>query len=97
MGAWGAEPFDNDDAAGWSAEFDGVDGLTGLQLLSDAPRAADISDYLESPAVATAVASAQVVGWLLVPDAMQETPYRESVVAWVRSSAPDIPGPCARR
>lgn len=88
MGVWGVEPFDNDDAADWAAEFDGADGSTGLHALRRALEVANTIDYLEAPDGAVAVAAAQVVAWLRHPDTIHDTPYNESVNDWLRSNAP---------
>jgi len=49
MGAWGVDPFDNDDAADWAAEFEGLNGRAGLQVLDAAFAGVDDSEYIEAP------------------------------------------------
>jgi len=86
MGAWGVEPFDNDDAADWAAEFDGVDAALGVEVLR---RALNVQDsYVESNDGSAAVAAAQVVAWLVEPLTMVESSYCEAAVSWVRRHAP---------
>jgi hypothetical protein len=36
MGTWAEGPFDNDDAADWSLEFEDTDEASGLRLIEDA-------------------------------------------------------------
>jgi hypothetical protein len=88
MGAWGADPFDNDDAADWSYAFDDVDEAAGLQLLADALDLGDADAYLEAPEGARAVAAALIVSWLVHPDAIPDSPYGASAAAWVRTTRP---------
>jgi len=88
VGAWGVEPFDNDDAADWSAEFEGAAEPAGLELLRSALAAVDSPGYLEAPDGAIGVAAAQVVAWLLQPDTAQESPYAAAVIGWLRTNTP---------
>lgn len=91
MGAWGEQPFENDDAGDWGYEFDGVDDATGRELLVDALNLGEASVYLESPDGAVAVAAAEVVSWMLDPQAIPTSPYGEAPATWVRAiaSTPD--------
>ena len=74
MGAWGAESFENDDAADWSSGLEGADSFEVVrQALSvtEAP-------YVEAPDGSMAVAAAEVVAAALgrpsasLPDAVRE-------------------------
>jgi hypothetical protein len=79
MGAWGAGPFDNDDALDWlaalSASRDFAAGREALDVASD--------DHLEAPEASMALAAAEVVAAALghptelLPD---------EVAAWVNSN-----------
>jgi hypothetical protein len=64
MGAWGADSFENDDAADWLADFcEGPDTeLTSVALSTVAEMAA--ADYLEAPDCSVAIAAAEVVAAL---------------------------------
>ncbi len=86
MGTWGAGPFDNDDAADWTWSFDGLDADAGVQLLRDALTLDD--GPVDADDGVTAVAAAQVVAWMADPSAIDESPYAESVVTWLRSTSP---------
>lgn len=89
MGAWGAGPFDNDEAGDWSGEFDGVDDeSTGLRLLADALDLGEAHDHVEAPEGSIAVAAAAVVAWLHDPGAIPDSPYAEAAAAWVRTASP---------
>lgn len=90
MGAWGAGPFENDDAADWAAEFDGADGPQGLAILRRALSSVETAEYVEAPDGSVAVAATQVVAWLVKPDSIEESAYVESVVGWLRRSEPSI-------
>jgi hypothetical protein len=61
MGAWGAGPFENDDAIDWVAELagsrDASPVLTALQRVVDAKE----TDYLQAPEASIAVAAAEAV------------------------------------
>ncbi len=85
MGAWGAGPFDNDDAGDWAYDFEGADGAEGLRILGEA---LDVGgdEYLEAPDGAIAVAAATVVTWLQEPSSIPESAYGEDAAAWVRSA-----------
>ena len=62
MGAWGAGPFENDDAADWASD---LESATDLTLVNAALRAAAEGDtYLEAPEASAAVAAAEVVAAL---------------------------------
>jgi hypothetical protein len=89
MGAWGDGPFDNDDAADWSAEFEGVSAEAGLSLIDDALPAAHVpaDDYLESDADSRAVATAELLTFVLGrPGAA--TAYNETPLRWIESTQP---------
>ena len=81
MGAWGADPFGNDDAADWAAEFEGLDRRAGLQVLEAAFGAATQADYVEASDGAIAVAAAQVVVWLLAGNESGASSYSSAPVA----------------
>jgi hypothetical protein len=60
MGAWGSGPFDNDDAADWSAELDEADDA--LAFVGETLATVERSDgYVESPDACCAIAAA---AWL---------------------------------
>jgi hypothetical protein len=82
MGAWGVDPFDNDDAADWAAEFEGLDRGAGLRVLEAALAGANGTGYIEAGEGSLAVAAAQVVAWLLVPPEAVPSPYSAAAVAW---------------
>lgn len=84
MGAWDADPFGNDDAADWAAEFEALDRTAGLQVLEAVFAAANQADYVEAPDGSIAVAAAQVVAWLLVPDLAGASSYSATAVAWTQ-------------
>lgn len=84
MGAWDADPFGNDDAADWAAEFELLDRTAGLQVLDAVFAAANQADYVEAPDGSIAVAAAQVVAWLLVPDLVGASSYSATAVAWTQ-------------
>lgn len=84
MGAWGAGPFDNDDAGDWAYDFEGADAPEGLRLLAEALDVGD--DYLEAPEGTVAVAAAAVVTWLQDPASIPESAYGEDAAEWVRSA-----------
>lgn len=90
VGAWGVDPFDNDDAADWAAEFDGADGPAGIQILEAALAEVDTNQYVEAPEGAVAVAAAQTTAWLLHPEAVHKSPYNESVVGWLRRNTVSV-------
>jgi len=73
MGAWGAAPFENDDAADWISEALHTESWN---TVSEAlTRATENEDYLEAPDASIAVAAAAIVAaatpgnapWSLVP------------------------------
>jgi hypothetical protein len=86
MGAWGVDPFDNDDAADWAAELEGLDRRAGLQVLDAAFAGANDTEYIEAPEGSIAVAAAQVVAWLLVPGDAVHSSYSASAADWIRRS-----------
>jgi hypothetical protein len=62
MGAWGTGPFDNDDAADFSAELDEADPTERANLIRSALEAAiDPEDQLEAETADRAVAAAALV------------------------------------
>ncbi|HLL67238.1 MAG TPA: DUF4259 domain-containing protein [Micromonosporaceae bacterium] len=62
MGAWGTGPFDNDDAADFSAELDEADPTDRANLIRSALQAAvDTDDYLDVDTGGRAVAAAALV------------------------------------
>ena len=86
MGAWGEQPFDNDDAGDWGYEFDGADEATGMALLADALDLGAAGDYVESPEGSTAVAAAEVLSCMLDHRAIPDSPYGEDPASWVRAT-----------
>jgi hypothetical protein len=84
VGAWDADPFGNDDAADWAAEFELLDRSAGLQVLEAVFTVANQADYVEAPDGSIAVAAAQVVAWLLVPDQIGASSYSTTAVAWTQ-------------
>jgi hypothetical protein len=89
VGAWGTEPFANDDAADWGWGFEERDRRGGLELIGSAFRAVLRDGYVELPGGSNAVAAAQVLVWLLEPAGIQESVFAEDAIAWVRRH----PGP----
>lgn len=90
MGAWGEGPFENDDAADWSGEFDGASQSDGLRTIRETlSHAADssVDDYLDAPEGSSAVAAAAVVA-MINGHAVDRSPYSETVIAWVERSRP---------
>lgn len=88
MGAWGAGPFENDDAGDWSYGFDGADEASGHRLLAEALHLGAPDEYVEATAGSVAVAAAAVVSWLHAPDEIPDPPDGESPAAWVRAVGP---------
>jgi len=84
MGAWDADPFGNDNAADWAAEFELLDRSAGLHVLAAVFTAANQADYVEAPDGSIAVAAAQVVAWLLVPNQIRASSYSTTAVAWTQ-------------
>ena len=90
MAAWAEGAFDNDDAAGWAAQFDGADQETGLRLIEDALRqAAQASPdgYLDSDPGAQAVAAAELLT-CVAGQPVPVTPYNESAIRWAGQASP---------
>ena len=87
MGAWGAGPFENDDAADFAAELEGLDADDGVQVLTDALAATD-TEYVEAPDASIAVAAAQVVVWMRSPDALPDDAYAAEALTWITAAAP---------
>lgn len=86
MGAWGAGPFDNDDASDWAYEFDGLDESSGIQALAAALESSQSGEYLDLADGANAVAAAAVVAWMRDPSTIPDGPYGESAANWVRTA-----------
>ena len=64
MGAWGADSFENDDAADWVADFcDAPDQILVMNALS-AIGDLDSNEYLEAPDCSVGIAAAEVVAAL---------------------------------
>jgi hypothetical protein len=62
VGAWGSGPFDNDDAADFVDELDGLDEGDRREALAAAlTAAADEQDYLDGGVASIAVAAAALV------------------------------------
>jgi hypothetical protein len=84
MGTWAEGPFDNDDAADWSLEFEHADELSGLRLIEDALNEAagtGASGYLQCDAGARAVAAAALVAHI-AGQPTPESPYNEVALRW---------------
>ena len=62
MGAWGAGPFENDDAMDWLAELESARDLGVVRSALESVTAAE--DYVEGPVGSIALASAEVVAAL---------------------------------
>lgn len=91
MGAWGADPFENDDAADWAWGFEDLDGPAGLNVLDEALALPGDSDYVEAPEGSMAVAAAQLVAWLVDPADAVSSPYNETALAWVQRASAGPP------
>lgn len=64
MGAWGADSFDNDDAADWISDFcDSPDQAQIVDTLSTVAQM-DADQYLEAPDCSVGIAAAEVVAYL---------------------------------
>ncbi len=90
VGAWGAGAFDNDGAADWSAEFDGIDRATGLETIRDALEAvagAAPDDYIEVDDGQRAVAAAELVA-VIVGETGSRSPYNETALDWIARERP---------
>ena len=83
MGAWGADPFDNDDAGDWAWGFADADSATGISIV-DAALAVASDSPIDAPTGAITVAAATVVTWLLGDVAHTESAYGADALAWVR-------------
>lgn len=90
MGAWGVDPFDNDDAPTGPPSSTGPTVPQGSKILEAALAEVDTNQYVEAPEGAVAVAAAQTTAWLLHPEAVGESPYNESVVGWLRRNAVSV-------
>lgn len=84
MGTWAEGPFDNDDAADWSLEFEDADEASGLRLIEDALNEAagtGAGVYLQYDAGARAVAAAELVAHIAGQPTL-ESPYNEVALRW---------------
>jgi len=81
MGAWGAGPFENDDASDWVYELE-EGGVKHLQSTLQAVTKAEKDDYLEIDACSNAIAAAEVVA-ALQGRAAKDLP--EEVTAWLET------------
>lgn len=61
MGAWGIQPFENDDAHNWLPDLES-DGIDAIQAAFDET---EDQDYLEAPEASAAVAAAAVLASIL--------------------------------
>ncbi len=62
MGAWGIGPFDNDEAADFSGDFDDASQVGRLELIRDAlQNAVSVGDYLDMDVANSAIAAAAIV------------------------------------
>jgi hypothetical protein len=92
MGAWGEEPFENDDAADWSYAFDTLDAGGGVAYLRAAlavAAGAHEDEEIEAPDGSIAVAAADVVERVRRGAALPET-YGAAVTAWASRTAPEL-------
>lgn len=94
VGAWGEGPFDNDVAADWAADFQGLDAQEGFGLVEAALQAAaapvrrrvwkrrgDGGGYLDADDGSLAVAAAEIVAYLI--DRSPPPPvYGEEAYSW---------------
>lgn len=64
MGAWGHEPFGNDDAADWLCELLESDDHSVIETALDAV-ATDADEYREAPECSSAIAAAEIVAAML--------------------------------
>jgi hypothetical protein len=60
MGAWGTEPFANDDAMDWIADLETAKDLRVVRAALDAVPG-DGAEYIEAPVGCVALAAAEVV------------------------------------
>ena len=84
MGTWAEGPFDSDDAADWSLEFEDADAASGLRLIEDALSEAagtGAGGCLQHDAGARAVAAAQLVAHIAGQPTL-ESPYNEVALRW---------------
>jgi hypothetical protein len=92
MGAWGEDPFDNDDAGDWAFAFDSLDGGGGVAYIRAALAIAAASapgEDLEAPDGAIAIAAADVVARLIEGAPMPPT-YGSDVAGWVVRTSPTL-------
>jgi len=64
MGAWGADSFENDDAADWVADFCDAPGQVLIMNTLSAIVDLDSGEYLEAPDCSMGIAAAEVVAAL---------------------------------
>jgi hypothetical protein len=78
MGAWGAGPFDNDDAGDFADAVAGKGGLAAIDVVFDQVLAAE---YVEAPVASEAIAGAEILAMLAGrPD--EKVEYPESINEW---------------
>lgn len=84
MGAWGAGPFENDDACDWAIEL--ADGEDDSPIIEAFDAVLGNDDYLDVDLGSAAVAAAQTLASL----AGDGTKLPDDVAEWVRLQTPDI-------
>jgi Domain of unknown function (DUF4259) len=92
MGAWGEDPFDNDDAGDWAYGFDSLDGGGGVAYIRAALAIAAgtaSGEDLEAPDGSIAIAAADVVARLAEGAPMPST-YGSDVAGWVVRTSPAV-------
>ena len=88
MGAWGADPFGNDEACDWVYELE-EKGYT--HLISTLQKIVEIgSEYLELKEGAQAIAAADVISKLRGHFYARNS-YTESIDAWVAENSTQLP------
>ncbi len=76
MGAWGIGPFDNDDAADFSGDFDDASQVDRPELIRDAlQNAVGVCDYLDVDVATIAIAAAAIVAAQLPGGERVDTAY----------------------
>lgn len=83
MGAWGAGPFDNDDAGDFADTVAVRGGIAAIKSAFDQVFAAD---YVEAPLAWEAVAGADIIA-MLAGRPGDKTDYPESIQAWAKKAA----------
>jgi hypothetical protein len=90
MGAWGALPFDNDEACDWAFGLDEVEDLTLVEsTLASIEEVGD--EYLEQELASSALAACEVLARLRGNTGYQNA-YTENVDQWV-ANHPITPAP----